>query len=176
MRRKTLYKYTGEYYGDIVLASKVDSLNIVSNTKPLPVVSKQKNNSDIEVFENEITEANIDEVSFSNANSNSDLEEKADNMKKRLIGAGVTLGVIAIGIATRAILKNKNIINYSSTYERALNSIDKIPDSQINEICQVIFRPQNSNQSYFLNRFQSVKDLSKKFEIPTDIQKAIAKI
>ena len=176
MRRKTLYKYTGEYYGDIVLASKVDRLNIVSNTKPLPVVSKQKNNSDIEVFENEITEANIDEVSFSNANSNSDLEEKADNMKKRLIGAGVTLGVIAIGIATRAILKNKNIINYSSTYERALNSIDKIPDSQINEICQVIFRPQNSNQSYFLNRFQSVKDLSKKFEIPTDIQKAIAKI
>ena len=81
------------------MAPKVDSLNIVSNTKPLSVVSELKNNSNIEVFENKKAEANIDEVSFSNANSNSELEEKADNRKKWLIGAGIAFGIITAGVA-----------------------------------------------------------------------------
>jgi len=174
--KKTLYKYTGEYYGDIVLSPKVDSLNIVSNTKPLSLENKSVDNSKIELFTTNSIKAKVDEVNISNQNNNEQFEEKNDNKRKWLIAAGVALGAIAIGFGTRAILKNKNIINFSSTYKRALNSIDEIPDLQINEVCQVIFRPQNSNQSYFLNRFQSVKDLSKKIEIPTDIQKAIAKI
>ena len=104
-RAKRLYINIREYYGDIVIAPKVDSLNIASNTKPLPVVSKPKNNSDIEVFENEITEANIDKVSFSNTNSNSDLEEKADNKKKWLIAGGIALGTVLIGVSSYFLLK-----------------------------------------------------------------------
>ena len=73
---KRLYINIREYYGDIVLAPKVDSLNIVSNTKPLSVVSKPENNSNIEVFSNNDTKANIDEVTFSTSNSDVKLEEK----------------------------------------------------------------------------------------------------
>lgn len=36
--KNTLYKYTGEYYGNIIMAPKVDSLNIVSSTKPLKIM------------------------------------------------------------------------------------------------------------------------------------------
>ena len=83
--RKTLYKYTGEYYGDYLVAPKVDSLNIVSNTKPLSVVSKPENNSNIEVFSNNEAKANVDEVELSSQNNNR-IEEKSDNKKKWLNG------------------------------------------------------------------------------------------
>ena len=46
------------------MAPKVDSLNIVSSTKPLSVVSKPENNSNIKVFENNKTKTNIDEVTI----------------------------------------------------------------------------------------------------------------
>ena len=94
------------------MAPKVDSLNIVSKTKPLSVVSKPKNNSNIEVFENKNTEANIDDVTFSNANSNSELEEKSGNKRKCLIGAGIILGTVAIGVASYLLFKKapKNIL------------------------------------------------------------------
>lgn len=87
------------------MAPKIDSLNIVSNTKPLSVVSKPENNSNIEVFENKSTKANIDEVTISSANSNVDSKEKSDNMKKRLIGAGIAIGTVAVGVATALIMK-----------------------------------------------------------------------
>ena len=102
---KRLYINIREYYGDNLVAPKVDRLNIVSNTKPLSVVSKPKNNSDIEVFENKITEANIDKVSFSNTNSNSEIEEKSDNKKKWLIAGSIALGTVLIGVGSYFLLK-----------------------------------------------------------------------
>ena len=91
--------------GIFLMAPKVDSLNIVSNTKPLSVVSMPENNSNIEVFENKNIEANIDEVSFSNANSNSEIEEKSDNKKKWLIAGSVALGTVLIGVGSYFLLK-----------------------------------------------------------------------
>lgn len=93
------------------MATKVDSLNIVSNTKTLSVISKPENNSNIEVFENNKTIANIDEVTISNANSNTETEEKSDNTKKWLIGAGIALGAVALGVATTYILRKKLNVN-----------------------------------------------------------------
>jgi len=87
------------------LAPKVDSLNIVSNTKPLSVVSKPEINSEIEVFENKKTIANIDEIDLSNQNNNKQIEEKSDNKKKWLISAGIALGALAIGITTACVMK-----------------------------------------------------------------------
>ena len=87
------------------MAPKVDSLDIVSNTKPLSVVSKPENNSNVEVFENKNTKANIDEIDLSNPNNNKQIEEKSDNKKKWLIGTGIALGTLAIGIATACIMK-----------------------------------------------------------------------
>ena len=63
------------------MAPKVDSLNIVSNIKPLPVVSKPEINNNIEVFTNNNTKANIDEVNFPSINSNINPEEKTDNKR-----------------------------------------------------------------------------------------------
>ena len=82
------------------MAPKVDSLNIVSNTKPLSVVSKLEINSKIEVFENKKTKANIDEIDLCNQNSNNQIEEKSDNKKKWLIAAGIALGTLAVGVAS----------------------------------------------------------------------------
>ena len=104
--RKTLYKYTGEYYGDIVLASKVDSLNIVSNTKPLSLENKSVDNSKIELFTTNSIKANVDEVNISNQNNSEEFEEKADNNKKWLIGAGIALGAI---IGGRILLKSPKV-------------------------------------------------------------------
>ena len=87
------------------MAPKVDSLNIVSNTEPLSVVSKPEINSKIEVFENKKTKANIDEIDLSNPNNNKQIEEKSDNKKKWLISAGIALGALAIGITTACIMK-----------------------------------------------------------------------
>lgn len=131
MCKKTLYKYTGEYYGDIVLASKVDSLNIISNTKPLPIVSKPENNGNIEVFENKNTKANIDEVTISNANSNTETEEKSDNTKKWLIGAGIALGAVALGVATTYILRKKLNVNSLKKEILKLDLNDSIKSEQL---------------------------------------------
>lgn len=94
------------------MASKVDSLNIVSNAKPLSVVSKLQNNNNIAVFENKSSKSNIDEFTFSNANCNPELEEKANNKRKWLIGAGIILGTVAIGVASYLFFKKapKNIL------------------------------------------------------------------
>lgn len=87
------------------MAPQVDSLNIVSNTKTLSVISKPENNSNIEVFENNKTIANIDEVTISNANSNTETEEKSDNTKKWLIAGSIALGTVLIGVGSSFLLK-----------------------------------------------------------------------
>lgn len=89
------------------MAPKVDSLNIISNTKPLSVASSPKNNCNIEVFENNISKANVDEIAISTANSNINSDKKSDNKKKWLIGAGIALGATAI--ATCFLLKKSNV-------------------------------------------------------------------
>ena len=97
------------------MTPKVDSLNIVSNTKPLPVVSKPENNSDIEVFENKNTKANIDEIDLSNQNNNKQIEEKSDNKKKWLIGAGIILGTLAVGVASYFLFKKINAKTFAKS-------------------------------------------------------------
>ena len=108
---KRLYINIREYYGDIVLASKVDSLNIVSNTKPLSLENKSVDNSKIELFTTNSIKANVDEVNISNQNNSEEFEEKADNNKKWLIGAGIALGAVALGVATTYILRKKLNVN-----------------------------------------------------------------
>ena len=100
------------------MASKVDSLNIVSNTKPLSVVSKPENNSNIEVFSNNDTKANIDEVAISTANTNIEPKEKNDNRKKWLIGAGIALGIVAVGVTAYFLCR-------SGKTSKATNILDK---------------------------------------------------
>ena len=107
------------------MAPKVDSLNIVSSTKPLSVVSKPENNSNIEVFENKNTEANIDEVSFSNSNSNVEPEEKNDTKKKWLLGAGIALGTSALVVAGILLKKKIPTIANKCTSLLKTNEISK---------------------------------------------------
>ncbi len=94
------------------MAPKVDSLNIISNIKPLSIVSIPGNNNNIAVFENKSSKSNIDEFTFSNANCNPELEEKSNNKRKWLIGAGIILGTVAIGVASYLFFKKapKNIL------------------------------------------------------------------
>ena len=57
------------------MASKVDSLNIVSNTTPLSLENKSVDNSKIELFTTNSIKANVDEVNISNQNNNEQFEE-----------------------------------------------------------------------------------------------------
>ena len=87
------------------MVQDVERLNIVSNSKPLPVVSKPENNSKIEVFKSDASKTNIDEAVFSSTNCNTEPEEKSDNKKKWLVAAGISLGTVAVGIASCLLFK-----------------------------------------------------------------------
>ena len=88
------------------MAPKVDSLNIVSKTKSMPIVfnHEAKDNID-EVFTTDSINTNIDEFTFSNANCNPELEEKANNKKKTLIAGSIALGTVLIGVGSYFLLK-----------------------------------------------------------------------
>ena len=86
------------------MAPIVASLNIVSNTKPLSVVSMPENNSNIEVFSNNEAKANVDEVELSSQNNNR-IEEKSDNKKKGLIAGSIALRTVLIGVGSYFLLK-----------------------------------------------------------------------
>lgn len=112
MDKKILYINIRELLGDIILVTKVDTLNTISNRKQLPVVSKSDVNSKIEVFANSKAKANIDEVTISNGNIDTETEKKANKKKKWLIGIGIALGCVAIGVAGYLLFKKmpKNIV------------------------------------------------------------------
>ena len=156
--RKILYINILEYYGDIVLALKFDSLNIVSNTMPLSVVSKPEINSESEVFENKKTKASIDEIGLSNQNNNKQIEEKSDNKKKWLISAGIALGALAIGITTACFMKKAPEFIAKKNAKIALRELDdyiagwkEMGDD---------FIPQSKNpNSMFMEYYQYKKDL-----------------
>ena len=78
--------------------TKVDSLSLVSNTKTTQLVTKPEANSKIEVFKNNNTKSNVDELNFSNNGTEINPEEKTNNKKKWLIGAGIALGAILTGV------------------------------------------------------------------------------
>lgn len=105
MCRKTLYKYTREYYGDIVLALKVDSSNIVSSTRLLSLENKSVDNSKSELFTANNIKANVDYVETSNHNNNNQVEEKSDKNKKWLIAGSIALGTVLIGVGSYFLLK-----------------------------------------------------------------------
>ena len=116
------------------MAPKVDSLNIVSNTKPLSIVSKPEINSEIEVFENKKTKASIDEIGLSNQNNNKQIEEKSDNKKKWLIGAGIILGTLAVGVASYFLFKKINAKNLNIIH----NDVLKVDFSQFGTNLKVV--------------------------------------
>lgn len=93
------------------MASNVDSLNLVFSTKGTPLISKPDVKGNIEVFENDKIESNIDELDVSTKNSRVNPEEKIDNKKKWLIAAGITLGTIALGVAGYYLFKNVKWFN-----------------------------------------------------------------
>lgn len=140
------------------MAPKVDSLNIVSNTKPLSVVSKPEINSEIELFENKKTKASIDEIGLSNQNNNKQIEEKSDNKKKWLISAGIALGALAIGITTACFMKKAPEFMAKKNAKIALRELDdyiagwkEMGDD---------FIPQSKNpNSMFMEYYQYKKDL-----------------
>lgn len=78
--------------------TKVDSLSLVSNTKTTQLVTKPEANSKIELFKNNNTKSNVDELNFSNNGTEINPEEKTNNKKKWLIGAGIALGAILTGV------------------------------------------------------------------------------
>ena len=110
------------------MAPKVDSLNIVSKTKSLAVVSNPEMNSNIEIFGSYNTGSNTDEITFSTASADIKPEEKSNKKRKWLISAGIVLGASAIGIASYLLLKKtpKNIIkpNLSNTNPQINSLID----------------------------------------------------
>ena len=131
------------------MAPKVDSLNIVSSTKPLSVVSKPKNNSNIEVFENKNTEANIDDVTITNPNSNTKPKEEADTKKKWLIGAIIFLGTFALAYATKGKLKIKTpkINNSFTPFDRGelkglTKELQSFIDKEIASSTKLIQKPK----------------------------------
>lgn len=131
------------------MSPKVDSLNIVSSTKPLSVVSKPKNNSNIEVFENKNTEANIDDVTITNPNSNTKPKEEADTNKKRLIGAIIFLGTFALAYATKGKLKIKTpkINNSFTPFDRGelkglTKELQSFIDKEIASSTKLIQKPK----------------------------------
>ena len=131
------------------MAPKIDSLNIVSSTKPLSVVSKPKNNSNIEVFENKNTEANIDDVTITNPNSNTKPKEEADTKKKWLIGAIIFLGTFALAYATKGKLKIKTpkINNSFTPFDRGelkglTKELQSFIDKEIASSTKLIQKPK----------------------------------
>ena len=121
------------------MAPKVDSLNIVLNTKSLPVVSRPETNGNIEVFENKNTEANIDDVTITNTNSGTKPKEEADTKKKWLIGAGIALGTATLVVA--GILLKKKIptiankcTNLLETKEISKNFITNLTPEQVRKL------------------------------------------
>lgn len=114
------------------MAPKVDSLNIVANTKPLSLENKSVDNSKIELFTTNNIKANIDRLELSNQNNNDQIEKKTDNNKKWLIGAGIALGSVAVGVAYYLLFKKtpKNIVKLqiSDTNPQINSLIDDMTD------------------------------------------------
>lgn len=88
------------------MSLKINSLNLVSNTKVTPLITKPEVNGNIELFENNYNKNKVDELNISNKNSEADFGEKKDNKKKWLIAAGIALGTIALGVAGYYLFKN----------------------------------------------------------------------
>lgn len=109
--------------------TKVDSLNTILNTKPISLTTKPIDNGGIEVFSNNTQKANVDEINISNKNSEVKSEEKTDNKKKWIIGAGIALGAVAVGVAGCVLFKkfNGNTLlnaqNITSTSDDAAKTI-----------------------------------------------------
>lgn len=109
--------------------TKVDSLNTILNTKPISLTTKPIDNGGIEVFSNNTQKANVDEINISNKNSEVKSEEKTDNKKKWIIGAGIALGAVAVGVAGCVLFKkfNRNTLlnaqNITSTSDDAAKTI-----------------------------------------------------
>ena len=80
------------------MAPKVDSLSLAFNTKVTRLISKTDINRHIELFENNNAKSNVDEFSIYSRISETNLEKKADNRKKWLIGAGIAFGIITAGV------------------------------------------------------------------------------
>lgn len=94
------------------MTQKVDSLNIVSNVKTLPLESKSIDNRKIEVFADNSIKPNVDEVEISNQNNDNQVQDESNNKKKCLIKAGIVLGTVAVGVVCYLLLKKtpKNFV------------------------------------------------------------------
>ena len=86
--------------------TKVDSTNIVLETKPPLLQAQTTENNKIEVFSTDCIKANIDEVNFS-GKTNVSPENKTDDKKKWLIKTGITLGVITLTVAGAIVFKKR---------------------------------------------------------------------
>lgn len=106
--KNTLYKYTGYIIGNILM-TKVDSLNAIPNTKHISLTAKPIDNGDVKVFLSHTQKTSIDELNISNNNSEVNFkEEKTDNKKKWLIGAGIALGAVAVSVVGCLLFKKFN--------------------------------------------------------------------
>ena len=146
-----LYINIREYYGDNLVAPKVDSLNIVSNKKPLSVVSKPENNSNIEVFTKNGTKANIDEIELSNQNNKNQIEEKSDNKKKWLIAGSIALGTVLLGVGSYFLLKKFGPRLAEKSYNYLLKEQSPAKNPKLLEAIQ----PDNFNRIALLKGLSS---------------------
>ena len=90
------------------MVQKVDSLNTISNRKPLSVISRSENGGNFEVFSTDSIGTNVDEVKFSNKKNEAIPEEKNDKKEKWLIAAGIAVGSIAACAISYGLLKKQS--------------------------------------------------------------------
>ena len=87
------------------MINKIHSASSISDNKVMPIVSKTEAKADAALFASNNGRANVDEIRISNKNSDVISEEKSNKRKKWLIGAGIALGVLAVGIAAAYLVK-----------------------------------------------------------------------
>ena len=93
------------------MAPKVDSLNIVSKTKSMPIVFNHEAKDNIEVFTTDSINTNIDEVDISNTKPDINSKKETNKTNNKLVGASIALGTIAaLIIGGRFTLKNPKIL------------------------------------------------------------------
>lgn len=167
------------------METKVDSLNIVSNTKPLPVVSRPEINGNIEVFKNDTPKHNVDEINLSNYN-NIQTEEKSDNINGWLIGIGIAFGAIATGSFGINLIKRNPKLLVKIVNKSLIKNTDKTLKNSIPDLANYISKDfdtiksqllSSSLDEVFLNQIRKAKTPKEIAQIAVKIQtKELAKV
>ena len=111
--------------------TKVDSLISMPKTKLTSLEAKPIASENIKFFENNKNENNVDKLNISNKNLDVNPEKKGNNKKKWLIGAGIALGIVAVGVTAylfkQHLSKLKPVTSKSTTCNIEPKSFKGVP-------------------------------------------------